>query len=138
MTRPAWFTALLVAALGLVLAFLVVPVVSVFVQAGPAELLGSLGDPGALDALWLSLRTTLAAIAIIVVVGTPAAYLLATRRFRGRSLVITAGRAAARAAAGRRRDRAARGARVRTGCSAASSRTPACAWCSRPPAWSSR
>lgn len=90
MTRPAWFTALLVAALGLVLAFLVVPVVSVFVQAGPAELLGSLDDPGALDALWLSLRTTLAAIAIIVVVGTPAAYLLATRRFRGRSLVITA------------------------------------------------
>lgn len=60
-----------------------------FVEAGPGELLKSLGDPGALDALWLSLRTTLSAIAIIVAIGTPAAYLLATRRFRGRSLVVT-------------------------------------------------
>jgi len=42
-----------------------------------------------LDALWLSLRTTLTAVAIIVLVGTPAAYLLATHRFRGRELVIT-------------------------------------------------
>jgi len=42
-----------------------------------------------LDALWLSLRTTLTAVTIIVLVGTPAAYLLATHRFRGRELVIT-------------------------------------------------
>ena len=40
-----------------------------------------------LDALWLSLRTTLMALAIIVVFGTPAAYLLATRTFRGHALV---------------------------------------------------
>ncbi|HWI06742.1 MAG TPA: molybdate ABC transporter permease subunit, partial [Solirubrobacteraceae bacterium] len=46
-------------------------------------------DPGVLDALWLSLRTTLLALAIIVVVGTPAAYLLATRTFRGHALVVT-------------------------------------------------
>jgi molybdate transport system permease protein len=83
------FRLLLVAALGLVLAFLTLPVVSVFVEAGPSELLSSLDDPGALDALWLSLRTTLAAIVIIVAIGTPAAYLLATRRFRGRALVVT-------------------------------------------------
>jgi molybdate transport system permease protein len=37
----------------------------------------------------LSLITSVSALAIIVVVGTPAAYLLATRRFRGRNLVIT-------------------------------------------------
>jgi molybdate transport system permease protein len=49
----------------------------------------SLGEEGALDALWLSLKTTAASLAIIVVVGTPAAYFLATRRFPGRSLVIT-------------------------------------------------
>ena len=42
------------------------------------------------DALWLSLKTTLAALAIIVVVGTPAAYLLATREFRGKAVVTTA------------------------------------------------
>jgi molybdate transport system permease protein len=89
MTGARGFPALLVAALAVALAFLTLPVVSVFVEAGPGELLKSLGDPGALDALWLSLRTTLAAIAIIVAIGTPAAYLLATRRFRGRSLVVT-------------------------------------------------
>ena len=89
MTGARGFRVLLVAALAVALAFLTLPVVSVFVEAGPAELLDSLGDPGAQEALWLSLRTTLAAIAIIVAIGTPAAYLLATRRFRGRSLVVT-------------------------------------------------
>ena len=65
------------------------PVVAIFVDVGPRELLASLDDPGATDALWLSLQTSLTAIAIIVVVGTPAAWLLATRSFRGRELVIT-------------------------------------------------
>ena len=37
----------------------------------------------------MTLKTNLIAMALILVVGTPAAYLLATRRFRGRSLVIT-------------------------------------------------
>jgi molybdate transport system permease protein len=83
------FPALLVAAMAVTLTFLVVPVVSVFVEAGPGELLASLDDPSAVDALSLSLRTTVVAVAIVVVVGTPAAYLLATRRFRGRSVVIT-------------------------------------------------
>jgi molybdate transport system permease protein len=84
-----WFAAALTAALALALAFLTLPVLAIFVDSPPSELLASLGEPGALDALWLSLRTTAAALAIIVVVGTPAAYLLATRRFRGRALVIT-------------------------------------------------
>ncbi len=76
-------------ALALALAFLVVPVLAIFLDRPPGELLAALGEPGALDALWLSLRTSTTALAIIVVVGTPAAYLLATRRFRGRALVIT-------------------------------------------------
>jgi molybdate transport system permease protein len=61
----------------------------VFVDSPPSDLLSALGEEGALDALWLSLRTTAIALAIIVVVGTPAAYLLATRRFRGRAVAIT-------------------------------------------------
>jgi molybdate transport system permease protein len=77
------------AALTLVLLFLVLPVVAIFVDVGPRELLASLDDPSAVDALWLSLRTSLAALVIIVVVGTPAAWLLATRRFKGRELVLT-------------------------------------------------
>jgi len=89
MTRPGWFPALLALALALALTFLTLPVVAIFVHSSPAELLDSLGDPSAREALRLSLLTTTIAIALIVLVGTPAAYLLATRRFRGRALAVT-------------------------------------------------
>ena len=75
--------------LALALAFLVLPILAVFLDSPPGELVDALGEPGALDALWLSLQTSVTALAIIVLVGTPSAYLLATRRFRGRALVIT-------------------------------------------------
>jgi molybdate transport system permease protein len=84
-----WFPALLALALAVTLAFLTLPIVAIFVNSSPADLVDSLGDQGARDALWLSLRTTAAALAIIVIVGTPAAYLLATRTFRGKALVVT-------------------------------------------------
>ncbi|MEA2440257.1 MAG: molybdate transport system permease protein [Thermoleophilaceae bacterium] len=89
MTRPRPFGVLLAAALALVLAFLTIPVAAIFVNTGPDRLLSSLGDASARDALRLSLETSAIALAIIVAVGTPAAYLLATRRFRGRELVVT-------------------------------------------------
>jgi molybdate transport system permease protein len=88
-TQGRWFAPALVAALAVALTFLTLPVVAIFVRTTPAHLLGAIGDPGVLDALWLSLRTTLLALAIIVVVGTPAAYLLATRAFPGHALVVT-------------------------------------------------
>jgi molybdate transport system permease protein len=84
-----WFAAALVAALSVTLLFLVLPVVAIFVDTGPLDLLSSLGDEGALEALWLSLLCSTAAVALIVLVGTPAAYFLATRRFRGRATVVT-------------------------------------------------
>lgn len=87
--RPGWFVAALVVALAVALAFLVLPVVAIFADTSPARLVSSLGDPVAGDALRLSLETTALAVAIIVAVGTPAAYLLATRSFRGRSVVVT-------------------------------------------------
>ena len=83
------FPVLLALALAAALSFLTLPVVAIFVDSSPADLLDSLGEPGALDALWLSLRATAMALAIILVVGTPAAYLLATRSFRGKALVVT-------------------------------------------------
>ena len=89
MSRAAAFRALLAGALVLAVAFLSLPVLAIFVDTGPGELLSSLGDPGALDALRLSLLCTAAAVAVIVAVGTPAAYLLATRRFRGRAAIVT-------------------------------------------------
>jgi molybdate transport system permease protein len=77
------------AALACALVFLALPIVAIFADTTPANLIASLGDPVARDALWLSLRTTVIALAIIVVVGTPAAYLLATRDFPGRAVVQT-------------------------------------------------
>lgn len=89
MTRGRWFAGVLFGALAVALTFLTLPVVAIFVEASPRELVSSLDDPGVVDALWLSLRTTLMAVVVILAIGTPAAYLLATRRFRGRELVIT-------------------------------------------------
>ena len=89
MTRGRGFGAALFVALALALTFLTLPIVAIFVRSSPGALVSSLGEPGVLDALWLSLRTTLAALLIIVVVGTPAAYLLATRTFRAKAVVTT-------------------------------------------------
>jgi molybdate transport system permease protein len=83
------FAAGLTLALAVALAFLVLPVVAIFVDVSPSELISSLSDPAATDALRLSLETTVVAVALIVLFGTPAAYLLATRRFRGHDLVVT-------------------------------------------------
>jgi molybdate transport system permease protein len=77
------------AALTAALAFLVLPVLAVFLDTSPGALIASLGEAGTLDALRLSLLCSLAAVAVVVVVGTPAAWLLATRRFRGRSVLVT-------------------------------------------------
>ncbi len=87
--RAGWFPALLALSLTLALTFLTVPVAAIFLDSSPAELLEALGEPGALDALWLSLRTTAISMGIILLVGTPAAYLLATRSFRGKALFVT-------------------------------------------------
>ncbi len=87
--RVPWFPVLLALALAAALTFLTLPVVAIFVDTSPARLLEALGERGALDALWLSLKTTAMSLAIILVVGTPAAYLLATRSFRGKAAVVT-------------------------------------------------
>ena len=89
MRRARWFPVLLVAALTAALLFLTLPIVAIFVDTSPAELLSSLGEEGVLEALRLSLVCSSVAVGIIVVVGTPAAYLLATRRFRGRAALVT-------------------------------------------------
>ena len=89
MSRPAAFTALTTVALAVAIAFLTLPVVAIFLDSGPGDLVASLGEETAREALWLSLRTTTLSLAIILAVGTPAAYLLATRSFRGRALVLT-------------------------------------------------
>jgi len=85
----AGFTALVTIALATAIAFLTLPVLAIFLDSRPGALVSSLGEESAREALWLSLRTTALALAIILAVGTPAAYLLATRSFPGRALLLT-------------------------------------------------
>ncbi len=77
-------------ALAVSLAFLTLPVVALFLRVPPAELVRQLGSESAREALILSLKTSVAAHVLIVLFGTPTAYVLATRRFRGRSLLVSA------------------------------------------------
>ena len=79
----------LVAAAAAAVAFLALPLVAIFLRVSPGRLLDQLGNRVVVDALMVSLKTTLIAQALILVLGTPTAYFLATRRFRGRSLVVT-------------------------------------------------
>lgn len=83
------FTAVTVGALALTVAFLVLPIVGILSRVGPIEIVSQLGSATAREALAVSLTTSLVAHAVVLVVGTPAAYALATRRFRGRDVVLS-------------------------------------------------
>jgi molybdate transport system permease protein len=89
MSKRPWFGLGLALALAVTLAFAFLPVLAIFVHTSLGRLVSSLGDAQSTDALRLSLETTAIAAAVIVLVGTPAAYLLATRRFRGKTVVVT-------------------------------------------------
>jgi molybdate transport system permease protein len=88
-SRAAAFPLILGGSLAAALVFLTLPIAAIFLDTSPGGLVRSLGEEGALDALRLSLLCSTAALAIVVAVGTPAAYLLATRSFRGRAVAIT-------------------------------------------------
>jgi molybdate transport system permease protein len=71
------------------LAFLLLPIAAIFVRISPAQLVDQLSNPVVKDAFFVSLRTSAIAQTLIVLFGTPAAFLLASRRFRGHSLAVT-------------------------------------------------
>jgi molybdate transport system permease protein len=83
------FPLLLVGAAVVTLAFLVVPIVAIFLRVSPGTLLDALGSEVARDALVVTVETTIVAQLLIILFGTPTAYLLATRRFPGHSLAVT-------------------------------------------------
>ena len=87
--RGRTFTAVLALATFLVFAFLLLPLVAIFTRVSPADLAAQLGSDVARDAIVVTAKTTLVAQALILLLGTPAAYLIATRRFRGRTIAIT-------------------------------------------------
>lgn len=74
---------------GIAFTFLLLPLVAIFLRVPLGELLAALGSEVARDALVVSLKTSAIAHVSVLVVGTPTAYLLARRRFPGRSLVVT-------------------------------------------------
>jgi molybdate transport system permease protein len=87
--RGAAFVVVMFVATVVVLGFFVLPIVAIFARVPLHLLIDQLDDPIVRDALVLSATTNAIALAVILVVGTPAAYLLGTRRFRGRTFVIT-------------------------------------------------
>jgi molybdate transport system permease protein len=88
MTRRVLAGALVFGASCVALAFLLLPVVAIFARVPPSRLLAQLGNPAVTDALVVSVKTTLLAQALILLLGTPTAWLLA-RPFRGREALVT-------------------------------------------------
>jgi molybdate transport system permease protein len=87
--RPTPFAVVLAAATVLTLGFLLLPIVAIFAQLSPQELLDGITSDVTLDALRVTAETNLLAMVLIILFGTPTAYLLATRAFRGRALLVT-------------------------------------------------
>ena len=71
------------------LAFLLLPIVALFVHTTPGRLISQLSSDVVKDAFVVSLKTSVIAQFLILAFGTPTAYVIATRRFRGRSLAVT-------------------------------------------------
>jgi len=69
--------ALLAAPIG---ALLVLPFFALAIASSPSELADSVRDPLFVQALWLSARTTVVSVAIVIVTGTPLAWWLASTR----------------------------------------------------------
>jgi molybdate transport system permease protein len=88
MRRALLATGFFIAAL-VALGFLLLPVVAIFAHTSPSHLVSQLSNAVVTDALLVSLETTAIAQALVLLFGTPTAYLLATRRFPGRSLLVT-------------------------------------------------
>jgi molybdate transport system permease protein len=89
LSRKALFPLGLFAATLISGAFLLLPLIAIFTRVPLTTLVDQLGNGVVTDALIVSVKTTLIAQAAILLFGTPTAYLLATRRFPGRSLAIT-------------------------------------------------
>jgi molybdate transport system permease protein len=76
-------------ATGIALLFLLLPIVAIFARVSPGDLVSALGRGQATDALVVSLQTNLIALALIVLAGTPTAWLIATRSGRLRDVAVT-------------------------------------------------
>src|SRR5206468_12973377 len=73
------FTAMLWLAAALVVSFLMLPVIAIFARVPLGDLVDQLSSDVVRDALRVTLKTNLIALLFVLGLGTPTAYLLATR-----------------------------------------------------------
>jgi molybdate transport system permease protein len=78
-----------VAALALLAGFISLPFISLLLWTVSENSWRAMASPVAIDALLLSIKTTSVSMAIILTVGTPAAYVLARADFPGKKIVET-------------------------------------------------
>lgn len=71
------------------LLFFLVPIVVLFIQTTPRRILTSLSDPQVYQALGVSFKTTLISLGIVLILGTPVAFLLGRFQFRLKSVMET-------------------------------------------------
>ena len=64
--------------------FLLLPTAGLLLRVSPQEVLGSLMDPQAAQAVGLSIWTTLTTVILTILCGTPVAYLIARKEFPGK------------------------------------------------------
>jgi molybdate transport system permease protein len=83
------FAALLALCAGIFLTFLAIPLVALFTETPLDQIPDLLSDPVVQNILSVTVRTNLIANGLTLLLGTPTAYLLATRRFPGRALLVT-------------------------------------------------
>jgi molybdate transport system permease protein len=76
-------------ATGVTLLFLLLPIIAIFARVPPGDLVSALGRGQATDALLVSIETNVIALTLIVVAGTPTAWLIATGSVRLRDIAVT-------------------------------------------------
>jgi molybdate transport system permease protein len=88
--RRRFFELALAVCAAVAFGFLLLPLAALFLRVPPGALLTELTSEAAREALLVSLKTSALAHVVILGIGTPVAYLLATRSFRGRRLLVAA------------------------------------------------
>ncbi len=71
------------------LLFILIPILSIFLRTSPADLVRNLDERQVMQAVTLSLTTSTISTLLTLLFGTPVAYLLAKRKFRGYTLMDT-------------------------------------------------
>lgn len=73
---------------GLVLLFIIAPLLGMFFKTSPSDLFQTSRDPEVIRSVWLTLWTSMAATLFFAIGAIPLAYLLARKKFRLKQLVL--------------------------------------------------